>query len=302
MNEVCARGVVGAFRRRHALDRAVAEARRDPWRASFPACRPRTRRCTAPPPGRMPRIEPRTVPRRIGRRGILQVLPGRHQAGDLAAARRRALSLPASRLRMISAKPNRPIATVAKPMPSDSSAMPKVMRDCAGLDVGADHRQQQAEHDHRDRLQHRALGEHHGEDQAEHHQREIFGRARTASASLVSGAPSAAISTVATQPAKNEPIAAIASAGPARPCLRHLVAVERGHHRGRLARNVDQDRGGRAAILRAVIDAGEHDQRADRRQAEGDRQQHGDRRDRCRCPAARRPACRPAHQSGTAGC
>ena len=96
------------------------------------------------------------------------------------------------------------------------------------------------------------------------------------SASAVSGAPSAATSTVATQPAKNEPMAAIASAGPARPCLRHLVAVERGDHRGRLARDVDQDRGGRAAVLRAVIDAGEHDQRADRRQAEGDRQQHRD--------------------------
>jgi len=38
------------------------------------------------------------------------------------------------------------------------------------------------------------------------------------SANVVSGAPSAAINTVATQPAKNEPIAAIASAGPARPC------------------------------------------------------------------------------------
>ena len=40
-----------------------------------------------------------------------------------------------------------------------------------------------------------------------------------ANASLVSGAPSTAMSTVATQPAKNDPIAAIASAGPARPCL-----------------------------------------------------------------------------------
>ncbi len=39
------------------------------------------------------------------------------------------------------------------------------------------------------------------------------------SANFVSGAPSSAISTVATQPAKNEPIAAMASAGPARPCL-----------------------------------------------------------------------------------
>ena len=38
------------------------------------------------------------------------------------------------------------------------------------------------------------------------------------SASLVSGAPSAAMNTVATQPAKKEPIAAMPSATPARPC------------------------------------------------------------------------------------
>jgi len=36
-------------------------------------------------------------------------------------------------------------------------------------------------------------------------------------AMLVNGAPSAATSTVETQPAKNEPMAAMASAGPARP-------------------------------------------------------------------------------------
>ena len=44
------------------------------------------------------------------------------------------------------------------------------------------------------------------------------------------------------------------------PLPRHLVAVEAGHHRGRLARQVEQDRRGRAAVLRAVIDAGEHDE------------------------------------------
>ena len=38
------------------------------------------------------------------------------------------------------------------------------------------------------------------------------------SATLVNGAAAAAMITVATQPAKNEPMAAIASAGPARPC------------------------------------------------------------------------------------
>ena len=39
------------------------------------------------------------------------------------------------------------------------------------------------------------------------------------SAKLVSGAPSAATSTVDTQPAKNEPMAEAASAGPALPCF-----------------------------------------------------------------------------------
>src|SRR5207247_10854187 len=40
--------------------------------------------------------------------------------------------------------------------------------------------------------------------------------------------------------------------------LRHGVAVDAGHYRGGLARNAHQDRGSRAAVLRAVIDAGEH--------------------------------------------
>ena len=100
------------------------------------------------------------------------------------------------------------------------------------------------------------------------------------SASSASGGAATAMSSVATQPAKNEPIAAVASAGPGAALARHLVAVEAGHHRGRFARQVDQDRGGRAAVLRAVVDAGEHDQRRHRVQVEGDRQQHRDGRDR----------------------
>jgi hypothetical protein len=58
------------------------------------------------------------------------------------------------------------------------------------------------------------------------------------------------------------------------PLSGHLMAVERSDHRGRLARYVDEDRGSRSTILRAVIDAGEHDQCADWREAECDRQQH----------------------------
>src|SRR5262249_38309424 len=36
---------------------------------------------------------------------------------------------------------------------------------------------------------------------------------------------------------------------------RHLVPVDAGHHRRGLARQIDQDGGGRAAILGAVVDA-----------------------------------------------
>ena len=75
---------------------------------------------------------------------------------------------------------------------------------------------------------------------------------------------------------------------------RHLIAVDAGHDRGGLARQVDQDGGGRAAVLRAVIDAGEHDQRADRRHAVGDRQQHRDGGERA---DARQHADQRAHQS-----
>ena len=47
----------------------------------------------------------------------------------------------------------------------------------ARIDVGADDAEQQPEDDHRNRLDQRAVREHDGTDQAQHHQREIFGRA-----------------------------------------------------------------------------------------------------------------------------
>ena len=61
---------------------------------------------------------------------------------------------------------------------------------------------------------------------------------------------------------------------------RHLVAVEASDDRGRFARHVEQDRGRRAAVLRAVVDAGQHDHRAGRIELERQRQQHRDRRRR----------------------
>ncbi len=80
---------------------------------------------------------------------------------------------------------------------------------------------------------------------------------------------------------------------PAAAGLGHLVAFERGRQRGALARRVDQDRGGRAAIHAAVVDAGEHDERAGRIELEGDRQQQ---RDGERRPDAGQHADRGAEQ------
>ena len=56
---------------------------------------------------------------------------------------------------------------------------------------------------------------------------------------------------------------------------RHGVAFDGRHHRSGLAGRVQQDGGRRAAVLRTVVDAGEHDEGGDRRQAH--RQGHQDR-------------------------
>ena len=188
------------------------------------------------------------------------------------------LSCDISRLRMISAKPNKPIATLVKPMPSDSSAMSKVMRPAP-----VSRSEPTIDNNRPVTIMAMALST---EPLARTTAKirpstisEKYSAGPNRSAIDVSGTPSAATSTVETQPAKNEPMAADRErrAGAALP--RHLMAVEAGDDRGGFTRNIDQHRGGRAAILGAVINSGEHDQRADRRQAEGDRQQHGNRRD-----------------------
>ncbi len=85
------------------------------------------------------------------------------------------------------------------------------------------------------------------------------------SASEASGMATTTSATVASVPPTNEPMAAMPSADPARPWLRHLMAVDAGHDRGRLARHVDQHRGDGAAIHRAVVDGAQHDDGAGRR-------------------------------------
>ena len=180
---------------------------------------------------------------------------------------------------MISAKPNRPIATLTTPMPSVSSGTPKAKRATPELTSVPTMPEQQAEHDHRDRLEQRAVRQHDGADQAQHHQREVFGRAeleRELGQRRRDGRDDDRGDAAGEERAERRDRQRRAGLALAR----HLVAVEAGDHRRRLARHVDQDRRRRAAVLRAVVDAGQHDQRRHRLQRVGRRQQHRDRRDR----------------------
>ena len=164
-------------------------------------------------------------------------------------------------------------------MPSVSSGCAEGEADRAGIDVGADEAEQDAEADHGDRLEHRAARQHHGRDQAEHHQREILRRSefqrhfgkRRGEIGHHQRRDAAGDERADRGDAERRPGAALA---------RHLVAVERGDDRRRFTRDVDQDRRGRAAVLRAVIDAGQHDQRRRRTEVERERQQHRHRRHR----------------------
>ena len=136
-----------------------------------------------------------------------------------------------------------------------------------------------ADQDHGDRLEDRAARQHDREGEAHHHEREILGRAederelgqRRGQGRDHEGRDGAGEERADRRDAERD-------AGPALP--RHLVAVERGHDGARFAGDVEQDRGGRAAILRAVIDPRQHDQRRDRVEPEGDRQEDRDGRDR----------------------
>ena len=160
----------------------------------------------------------------------------------------------------------------------------------SGVEVLADRAEQEAEDDHRQRLDGRAAGQGDRRDQPEHNQAEELGRAEC--------------QRDARQRRREEhqhergngagDERADGGRGKRRACStlpRHLVAVDRGDRGRRLPRQVDEDRRRRAAVLRAVVDACQHDQRRDRVEPEGDRQQERDRGGRTdpRQDADRRP-------------
>jgi hypothetical protein len=159
------------------------------------------------------------------------------------------------------------MAMGAKSMPSDNSGMSKVKRWAPVLTSVPT------------RPNHRAAGQHDGGDEAERHQRAVVGRAellRHARQRLGEDHDDDGPDSAGKERAEGGDRQRRSRS----PVARHLVAVETGHHRRGFTRQIDEDRGCRAAVLRAVVDTGQHDQRGGGRQVERDRQQHGDGRHR----------------------
>ncbi len=87
----------------------------------------------------------------------------------------------------------------------------------ARVHVDADKAEDQPDDHHADAFRTEPMRDHHRADKPEHHQREILGRTEPRRNGRQRRRQQAQIS-VATVPATNEAMAAIASAGPARPC------------------------------------------------------------------------------------
>src|SRR4026207_2202107 len=154
---------------------------------------------------------------------------------------------------MISAKPNTPMAMLAKPMPSASSAMSKVMRPAPVSRSEPTIESSRPVSTMATALSTEPLASTTAKIRPSTIS-EKYSAGPNSSATLVSGAPSAATSTVATQPAEDEPAggggrgAAVGERRAGTALFGHLVTVKARDHRRRFAWNVDQDRRGRAAV------------------------------------------------------
>ena len=93
---------------------------------------------------------------------------------------------------------------------------------------------------------------------------------------MASGGANVAISAVRDAAGEERPERRYRQRRPGTALPRHLVPVDAGDDRGGFARKIYQNGGGRAAILRAVEDPGEHDEARGRLEVKGQRQQHGD--------------------------
>ena len=167
--------------------------------------------------------------------------------------------------------PNSPITATTKLTPLTSSSIPMVRRtlpDTVSMPTAAMAKPMARD---TDRLDRRRAAHPDEAREGEEIDREIFRPARMQAPPAPPRTPANVIRTTPT----SAPNAAEPNAGPARSSAavaRHRIAVEGGRDRRRLARNVEQNGGDRAAEQRAPIHAREQDDRGDRLHAEGQRQ------------------------------
>ena len=168
----------------------------------------------APPPGRMPRTEPRPVPRSTGPITRRKSSLVSHSPLTLLTITLRVCSC--SRFRMISPSPNTPIASATKLSPSAISGRSKVKR---GVPVSTSVPTRPKSRPRT--IMVNALSSEPLASATEATRpktiSEKYSAGPNSSATLASGGANSARITVATEPAKNEPRAAVAKAWPALP-------------------------------------------------------------------------------------
>ena len=149
----------------------------------------------------------------------------------------------------------------------------------AGIRVRADEAEQQAEDDHGDGLDQRSPCQHDGCDQAQNHQRKILCRTEM-ECNLGQGRSKQGQHQCADRAGEKRTQRGDCERRTRASLSRHRITVETSDDRRRFAGKIDQNCRRRAAVLRAVVDARQHDQGRDRGQRISCRQEHGDGRDR----------------------
>ena len=226
----------------------------------------------APPPGRMPRKNPRKVPLPMGLPPSPVFHGGKRFLNFVLIT---SCSSSFSRFSRTSEMPKSPITRGTSPTPS---TRPINAEGEAGLPVMTSWpiRLRKSPSRHDEAAGHRPLGQVDEQGQAEA-TREKYSAGPKMSASAASGVGKEHQPDEAEGPC-DEGAESGDAEGRSRPALkRHLVAVEASDDGGRLTGNIDQDRRCRAAVHGAVVDACKHDDAGDGRDAEGDGEQQGHR-------------------------
>ena len=146
----------------------------------------------------------------------------------------------------------------------------------AGIDIRTHQPEQEAHDNHAHGMQQGTLGQHYGGHQSEDHERKIIRRAEF-QCDFGKGRRKQGDEEGRNRTGKKgtDGCRGEGHTGPA--LTRHLITVERRNHRCRFARDIHQNRGSGTTVLRAIINARQHNQGGNGRQDKGNREQHGNR-------------------------